>query len=202
MNLAGRTVCDLCGAALGAGGVAPGSSFPGAGHAPGGVPYGGRPAAVTPPEARAAAFEYAGFWRRVAAAVIDGLITGAVMYVVQMVLLTGMRGSFTDTADTGAVTGAVLRATVLEIAVNNVIQWLYFAGFESSANRATPGKMAIGIQVCDEYGDRISFWRATGRHFGKLLSGVILGIGYLMVAFTERKQGLHDYLAGTLVVVR
>jgi uncharacterized RDD family membrane protein YckC len=59
--------------------------------------------------------------------------------------------------------------------------------------------MIFGLKVTDLYGNRISFERATGRHFAKILSAMILCIGYLMVAFTERKQGLHDLLAGTLV---
>ncbi|MGA9497765.1 MAG: RDD family protein, partial [Terriglobales bacterium] len=77
--------------------------------------------------------------------------------------------------------------------------WLYEAFMESSSYQATLGKMIFGMKVTDLYGNRISFGRATGRHFAKWLSGMILGIGYIMVAFTERKQGLHDLLAGTLV---
>lgn len=77
--------------------------------------------------------------------------------------------------------------------------WLYEAFMESSSYQATLGKMIFGMKVTDLNGNRISFERATGRHFAKWLSGMILGIGYIMVAFTERKQGLHDLLAGTLV---
>jgi uncharacterized RDD family membrane protein YckC len=76
---------------------------------------------------------------------------------------------------------------------------LYEAFMESSSYQATLGKMIFGMKVTDLNGNRISFERATGRHFAKWLSAMILGIGYLMVAFTERKQGLHDLLAGTLV---
>ena len=71
---------------------------------------------------------------------------------------------------------------------------------ESSANQATVGKMALGIQVTDLQGNRISFGRALGRTLAKILSGLILLIGYIMAAFTEKKQGLHDMIAGTLVV--
>jgi uncharacterized RDD family membrane protein YckC len=60
--------------------------------------------------------------------------------------------------------------------------------------------MALGIIVTDLEGRRIGFGRATGRYFAKILSALILGIGFLMVAFTQRKQGLHDMIAGTLVV--
>jgi uncharacterized RDD family membrane protein YckC len=70
---------------------------------------------------------------------------------------------------------------------------------ESSSYQATLGKMVCGMKVTDLSGNRISFERATGRHFAKYLSGLILCIGYIMVGFTERKQGLHDLLAGTLV---
>ena len=78
-------------------------------------------------------------------------------------------------------------------------QWLYEAALESSSYQATLGKMIFGMKVTDLAGNRISFARATGRHFAKLISGLVLCIGFIMVGFTERKQGLHDLLAGTLV---
>jgi uncharacterized RDD family membrane protein YckC len=70
----------------------------------------------------------------------------------------------------------------------------------SSEKQATYGKMAMGIKVTDLEGRRISFWRGLGREFAKFLSAIILMIGYIMAAFTERKQALHDIIAGTLVV--
>lgn len=81
-----------------------------------------------------------------------------------------------------------------------VLQWLYFALMESSKNQATLGKMIVGIIVTDLYGNRISFGKASGRFFGKILSGLILNIGYIIAAFTEKKQALHDMIAGCLVV--
>ncbi|WP_347158115.1 RDD family protein [Pontibacter chitinilyticus] len=83
--------------------------------------------------------------------------------------------------------------------VNIIVGWLYYASFESSRYQATPGKQLMGIFVTDEAGNRISFLRATGRFFAKLLSGLILLLGYVMAAYTERRQALHDKLAGTLV---
>ncbi len=80
--------------------------------------------------------------------------------------------------------------------------WLYFALMESSPRQATLGKQALGIMVTDLAGQRISFARATGRFFAKILSGLILWIGYVMAAFTERKQALHDLLASCLVVAK
>ena len=72
----------------------------------------------------------------------------------------------------------------------------------SSEKQATVGKMVLGIVVTDINGGPISFARATGRHFAKWLSALILGIGFLMAAFTEKKQALHDMIADTLVVNR
>jgi len=82
------------------------------------------------------------------------------------------------------------------------VWWLYYALMESSGRQATLGKMALGIKVVDRQGGRISFARATGRYFAKILSGLILMIGYLMAGFTSRKQALHDMVAGCLVVNR
>ena len=86
----------------------------------------------------------------------------------------------------------------LEIAIT----WLYFALQESSVAQATLGKRAMGIKVTDDYGQRIGFGRATGRFFGKILSGVIFDIGFMLAGWTARKQALHDMLAGTVVVFR
>ncbi|MGC4090180.1 MAG: RDD family protein [Polyangiaceae bacterium] len=77
--------------------------------------------------------------------------------------------------------------------------WLYFAIMESSPRQATVGKLALGLAVTDENGRRIGFGRATGRYFAKIISSIILLIGFMMVGWTARKQGLHDLIAGTLV---
>jgi len=119
---------------------------------------------------------YAGFWKRLAAYIIDGLIVGAA----SSILFVISWGVFTP--------------------VLFVVGWLYFALMESSEKQATLGKMALGIIVTDMEGKRISFGKATGRYFAKILSAIILYIGFLMVAFTDKKQGLHDMLANTLVV--
>ena len=87
-------------------------------------------------------------------------------------------------------------------AVNLFGVWLYYALFESSSWQGTPGKRALGLFVTDMQGRRISFARATGRYFGRFISTAILFIGYLMIAFTERKQALHDMLADCLVLRR
>ena len=91
---------------------------------------------------------------------------------------------------------SLIFGTVLWLA----IAWIYFAVFEASRKQGTLGKLAVGIKVTDLNGNRIGFGRASGRYFGKYISATIIGIGYLMAAFTKRKQGLHDLMAGCLVV--
>jgi uncharacterized RDD family membrane protein YckC len=71
---------------------------------------------------------------------------------------------------------------------------------ESSQYHATLGKMLLGLIVTDDQGRPITFGRATGRFFSKLISRFTLGIGYIMAGFTQRKQALHDLIANTLVV--
>ena len=131
---------------------------------------------------------YAGFLRRVVAYLIDGVIFYAVFFIIGFIL--------------GAVLGGGQGVQTFVGLLSIVIAWLYFAMMESSDKQATFGKMAIGIKVVDMSGRRISFGRATGRYFGKIVSGIILLIGYIMVAFTQKKQGLHDMMAGTLVVMK
>jgi uncharacterized RDD family membrane protein YckC len=127
--------------------------------------------------------EYAGFWRRVAAALIDGLLVGIVAWIV-----TAIFSSISD--------GVGVAADVLVF----IAAYGYYAGMESSSYQATVGKIALGVQVTDLSGNRVSFGRALGRNLAEILSALILGIGYIMVAFTAKKQGLHDMIAGTLVV--
>ena len=132
--------------------------------------------------------DYAGFWLRVVAYFIDAIVLTLIM--IPVTLLTG--GSLYDTTAPTSFDFSDFFGLIVGVA--------YFVGLEGSAKQATLGKMALGLIVTDEQGGRISYARATGRYFGKILSGVILLIGYIMVAFTQRKQGLHDLLAGTLVV--
>ena len=130
---------------------------------------------------------YAGFWRRVAAVLLDGLILGIVEAPITLLLVGA--DAYSEPTRMRPTSGLF-----------TAIAWLYYALMESSPKQATVGKMALGIVVTDLEGRRIGFGRATGRYFAKILSVLILGIGFLMVAFTERKQGLHDLLAKTLVV--
>jgi uncharacterized RDD family membrane protein YckC len=134
--------------------------------------------------------QYAGFWERFGAAFLDGLIVGIPMAIVQYAL-----GEY-DRADTGLVDMYLTPGSIL----NFLVSWLYSASMESSPRQATLGKRALGLKVTNTEGGRISFGQATGRHFGKYVSMIILFIGYLMMLWDDRKQTLHDKMAGTLVV--
>jgi uncharacterized RDD family membrane protein YckC len=136
--------------------------------------------------------KYAGFWLRVVAAIIDGVIVEIVVYIIGFAVGYGMVSSG----------GGANSAAMLSGLIGLVIGIAYWCGMESSAKQATLGKMAVGIKVTDLAGNRISFGRALGRYFAKIISFLILLIGFIMVAFTEKKQGLHDKIAGTLVVKR
>lgn len=124
---------------------------------------------------------YAGFWKRAVAVFIDGMILAIAEGII------------------GALLGIIGLGKVVSV-LGTLIGWLYFAYMESSENQATFGKMALHMKVTDIDGNRINFARATARYFSKILSGLILCIGYMMAGWTERKQALHDIIAGTLVV--
>lgn len=140
---------------------------------------------------------YAGFWWRVLAYFIDVIILQIAVSIVTGVLGLGAGAGM---AMLGGEQQSIFTTTLLiSLSISLVMNWLYFALMESSSMQATVGKLAVGVVVTDLEGNRISFGRATGRYFAKILSGIVLLIGYIMVAFTERKQGLHDMVAGTLV---
>jgi uncharacterized RDD family membrane protein YckC len=132
--------------------------------------------------AAAPAVQYGGFWIRFVAALIDGVVLGVISGIVGALLGRGAAGQGLS--------------SLLGLAVG----WLYEAYLESSERQATLGKMALGLKVTDETGNRISFARATGRHFAKYISAIPLLLGFIWAAFDSRKQGWHDKLAGTLVV--
>lgn len=142
---------------------------------------------------------YAAFWRRVAAAVVDGAVLGVLSFVLGVV--AGLL-AFALSGD-GALDGMNRfldgpGGTLIGL----VVAWLYFAPLESSRLEASLGKRLLGLRVTDLEGRRLSFLRATGRHFGKLLSVATLFVGFLLAAFTARKQALHDLVAGCLVLRR
>lgn len=138
---------------------------------------------------------YAGFWRRFGALLIDFLILMVPTYFLATLFGDDPRDRVNHT--TGEV--EVQYFTVYN-AVSFLINWLYFALLESSPRQATFGKQALGLYVTDTEGRRITFIKATLRYFGKVISSLTIGIGYIMAAFTARKQALHDIIASTLVL--
>jgi uncharacterized RDD family membrane protein YckC len=142
---------------------------------------------------------FAGFWRRFVAIFLDGILIFFVVSGAQAViaLMMGAKPALYSAFPRGGKLGAV---TMLGFVIGAVIKWLYWALMESSVQQATLGKMAIGIKVTDLHGEPISFGRATGRYFGKIISVLLLFIGFMMAGWTEKKQALHDIMAGTLVV--
>lgn len=153
--------------------------------------------------------EYGGFWLRFLAYVIDGalIMIGVCIVAIPLIFLTGL-GAFLsqiqlqeDWNENGV---AFLIAVFLVFGVASlVVTWLYHALMESSEWQATVGKKALGLVVTDMEGRRVSFWRATGRHFGKIVTNMVPAfIGYIIAGFTEKKQALHDMMAGCLILRR
>lgn len=136
----------------------------------------------------------ASFGKRVGAYLIDSVVLFVLLFLASMALAFVLTES-----------GMVRRYSSLELIINLVMlvgTWGYFALQESGGAQATVGKRMLGTKVVDLEGSRISLARATGRHFAKIISGLILMLGFLMAAFTERNQALHDMIASTLVVER
>lgn len=141
---------------------------------------------------------YAGFWKRVAANIIDSFVVGIVGGIIGAILGGVIGAVFGLSGGLGG--GGFLAIQLVTNLVSITITAGYYAWFHSSANQATLGKMAIGIKVVRSDGEAISFARGIGRYFAFLLSSLLLCIGLIMAAFTERKQSLHDMICDTLVV--
>jgi uncharacterized RDD family membrane protein YckC len=142
---------------------------------------------------------YGGFWIRLLAFIIDWIVIMVVTWPLRLFAF-GMFGlghgfMYPRMYGPGFWFGAVGLFGIFRF----LIGWVYWAGMESSGYQATVGKILLGMKVTDLAGNRIDFARASGRYFSKILSSILL-IGFIMIGFTERKQGLHDMLAGTLVV--
>ena len=114
---------------------------------------------------------YAGFWWRILAGLIDNIILAIISLALSFMGLPFI-GFF--------------------------IYWLYFVILQSSEKRSTLGMRVCDIKIHDEHFNKLGFWRLTGRYFATGLSGIILLIGFFMIAFTKRKQGLHDLVARTV----
>jgi uncharacterized RDD family membrane protein YckC len=137
---------------------------------------------------------FAGFWRRLLAYVVDYIF----LFGVELALLAAV---YVITPTTVSAIQAGSLQAIKEVApVMSAIGWAYYAIFESSPARGTLGKIALGLYVGDIHGDPITFRRAVWRNLFKTLSWLTLGTGFVLAGLTPRKQGLHDLLAGTLVL--
>jgi len=156
---------------------------------------------------------YAGLGRRFVAFIVDfilialfGIIAVAffnqvngIMYLYYIVFLHAPLASLTTAGTPAAALTPIVAALGLLVVV---VPWLYYAGFESSRGQATPGKVLMRLEVTDLEGNRVSFARATLRFFGKFISLVIIFIGFIMIGVTKKRQGLHDKIAGCLVLLQ
>ena len=149
----------------------------------------------------------AGFWKRVAASMVDSFVMGIVSWIITMVVSMVILAVFGLSAaggfasgNTGAMSTGMMVMQIGSYLIGPLLAASYYAYFHASSSQATLGKMAVGIKVVRSDGHRITLARGIGRYFATWLSSLIVGIGFLMAAFTERKQGLHDMICDTLVV--
>jgi uncharacterized RDD family membrane protein YckC len=175
------------------------------------APYAGGVGGAAPVVAATGGRAYAGFWLRFVAYLIDGLLSLFVFGIVIAMTVgflgvESIRSQFEEMGRGMNGPNPVFPAMIFVIILTLsafwlVVSWLYFAGMESSEHQGTLGKMALGLVVTDLTGQRISFARASGRYFSKLITGLVpLCIGYIMAGFTEKKQALHDMIASCLVL--
>lgn len=141
-------------------------------------------------ESAAEPARYGGFWVRLAAHFVDSLCISLLALAAANAMLFVVAGKFVwEELEDSSTFGLV----------NMVIAMFYHAAFVSSASMATPGKRLFGLYVTDDQGQRLSLPHALGRHVAAALSWITLGIGFVMIAYSDRKQALHDHKAGTLV---
>lgn len=148
-----------------------------------------------------AGHEYAGYWRRYGAYLLDLVLIYIGFFIVLFGTLFVNLGTTASSRGTSGTSGTGL-LTCLCFPAYFILVILYFAIFESSAAQGSLGKMAVGMKVVDMEGNRISFGKSLVRQLAKILSILILGIGFFICGFTEKRQGLHDIIAGTLVVMK
>lgn len=182
--------------------------------------YAAQPAGTPPVYAAAQAYaqaptsRYAGFWIRFVAYIVDGLIIGIPMSIIVSTIVfvfgAGTIAAFKSLpsnpdpdqlqAQIVPLVTALIGTYALLLLGGLVLGWLYFAMMESSARQATFGKAMLNLRVTDTNGNRLSFAHASGRFFAKLVNSFTCGIGWIIAGFTEKKQGLHDLIAGTVVI--
>jgi len=145
---------------------------------------------------------YASGLRRLAAFIIDGMLVSFILGIIISVFGWPFDWSY-DWRFNGTDGSPWWHIHHLHLASNSLQELIfivYYSIMESSKYQATLGKIVMGIKVVDQYGQRISLPKAILRNLSKILSALLLGIGYIMIIFDERKQGLHDKIADTFVV--
>ena len=206
---AGTAFCQVCGTPVStvAPAIPPPSGVPAAPAYASGIPSAPGQPAVSPHWLPTPARTYAGFWLRLIAHLIDGLIIGVVLMalLVPLAAMTGLgatlRGFHPGQEPDPALIVAFISSIWILILIAVLGGWLYNAYCESSEWQATPGKKVLNLTVTDLNGNRVSFPRASGRYFAKMITALIpLGVGYIMAGFTERRQALHDMIASCLVL--
>lgn len=181
-----------------------------------GAPGGQYPAAAAPayPRSTAPGYTgvpalaegcYGGFWIRVAAYLIDHLCLGVALAPIALVMVLPAimkiaREGQQNQEPSPEMIVAMVGSMGFYFLIAIVGQWLYEALLTSSAWQGTIGKRILRLKVTDDLGNRITFARATGRFFAKILSGMAMYVGFIMVAFMERKRGLHDVICSTQVL--
>ncbi|HSC45156.1 MAG TPA: RDD family protein [Candidatus Acidoferrum sp.] len=200
---AGTTFCQNCGTPVSASPGASALPSPASSAYAAPAPAG----AVSPHWLPTPTRTYAGFWLRLVAHLVDGILIGVVMMalLIPLAVMTGvgagLRRFHPNDPPDPAMVMAFIGSLWLLILVAVIGGWLYNAYCESSEWQATPGKKILNLVVTDLNGNRVTFGRASGRFFAKMISGIIpFGIGYIMAGFTERKQALHDMIASCLVL--
>jgi uncharacterized RDD family membrane protein YckC len=155
------------------------------------LPADAQPQEVQNPEQSGAVIVYAGFRIRFVARILDV----AIMNIVEVSLAIAVGVNFLEMEPLEFLAGKYPFASLLGIIVEPLYS-IYFVGKYG----ATPAKMALGLRIVRPDKSSISYGRATGRYFAGILSGIVLCIGYIMVAFDDEKRGLHDRICDTRVV--
>jgi len=150
---------------------------------------------------------YAGFWLRLAAYTIDYIVLQLVVGIMSLPFMVGMITGIiaaskeaSEGPEVIAIVGVIMSFVFVIVIISLIVGWLYYALLESSKYQGTLGKVAVGIKVTDTVGNKITFARATGRYFGKIISSMTIYIGFIMAGFTVKKQALHDIMSDCLVI--
>jgi uncharacterized RDD family membrane protein YckC len=154
---------------------------------------------------------YAGFWKRFLAWLLDKIILGTINWIILVPILAaiGITSSgfpFSDLmnnpdeVDIAALVGIITAMAGVAMVIQTLVNVLYHSFFESSKFQGSIGKMALSIIVTDTNGTKLDFTKALVRNLCKIISDLTFTVGYIVAGFTEKKQALHDIIAGTLVV--